>query len=200
MTALESLSDHRVIFFNGPRHSGKDTAALYCEKALGASHFKQSKPLKAAVQVFYDLTDEEVAHLESIKTQPSDLLFGKSYVEAQISLSEDWAKWFHADEAIFGKLSARRLRRRSFLSRLVVCSDSGFASEALPIIDQFGADNVLLVRVHRDGKTYAGDSRGYISLPRIISVDVENNGTIEEYHAHIHQLAVNWLEGSEWFA
>jgi hypothetical protein len=198
MTA-SPLTDNRVILFNGPRHSGKDTAALYCQKALGASHFKQSKPLKAALKAFYSLTDAEVEHLESIKTQPSDLLFGKSYVEAQISLSEDWAKRFHADEAIFGKLAARRLRNRPFLSRLVVCSDSGFAPEALPIIDQFCADNVLLVRVHREGKTYAGDSRGYISLPGIVSVDIENNGTIEEYHAHIHQLAVNWLNSSEWF-
>jgi hypothetical protein len=199
--ASHSLQDHRLILFNGPRHSGKDTAAKYCQRALGAGHFKMSKPLKAGVQAIYGLTDEQVEYLESIKTQPSELLFGKSYVEAQISLSEDWAKKFHG-RFVFGHLAARRLLQRKQderLSRLVVCSDSGFSDEATPVIAEFGADNTLLVRIRRPGKAFTGDSRSYIRLHGVTSIDIENNGGVNEYHEQVHALATGWLEGTDFF-
>lgn len=187
----------KLILFNGPRHSGKDTASLYCEAAFKAHHFKMSGPIKAAIKAMFDFHDQEVEYLESIKVNPTFLLFEKSYVETQISFSEDWAKQLFG-RYVFGDLAARHLRnalRENPAQQLYVCSDSGFETEALPVVDLFGRDNTLLVRICREGKTFAGDSRSYIELDGVQTLTLLNNGTTEQYHEAVYQLVENWIGG-----
>lgn len=185
----------KVILFNGPRHSGKDTAAIHCEKEHGAYHFKFSRPLKAGIKTMFSLTDSQVDYLETIKTEPSDLLFGKSYVETQISLSEDWfkPKW---NNTIFGYLVVNHLKKEMEFDKyqdFYVSSDSGFSSEAIPVVDLFGPENVLLVRIHRPGKTFDGDSRSYIELDNVKTIDIHNTGTEESYKQLIDTLVQSWI-------
>lgn len=178
------MSAPKLILFNGPRHSGKDTAALFCESKFNAFHFKMSGPIKAAIKAAFSLSDEEVDHLETIKTEPSFLLYGLSYVQVQISFSEEWAKKVFGP-FIFGNLASRAVRTNLKADpdqKLYVCSDSGFALEAMPVLDIIGKENALLVRIKRDGKTFAGDSRSYIELPGVKMIELENNGTTEDYH------------------
>jgi hypothetical protein len=190
----------KLILFNGPRHSGKDTAALRCEAEFKAYHFKLSGPIKAAVKAMFELKDHTVDFLETVKTQAVPIFFDNSYVDCQISFSEDWVKPFFG-EYTFGTLAARHVQRHMLDNpnqELYVCSDSGFAAEAQPLIDLFGADNVLLVKSYRDGKTFAGDSRSYIELDNVTTVSIANNGTIAEYHQTIDHLTTIWLtEGFE---
>lgn len=57
----------------------------------------------------------------------------------------------------------------------MVFSDSGFQSEMEPLIEQFGIDNVVLVRLNRDGYDFSGDSRSYLEPVEgqpFISVDL----------------------------
>lgn len=185
----------KAILFNGPRHSGKDTAAIYCEKEHEAYHFKFSLPLKAGIKTMFSLTDSQVDYLETIKTEPSDLLFGKSYVQVQISLSEDWfkPKW---NNTIFGNLTVNHLKKHMKYEPhqdFYVSSDSGFSSEAYPVVELFGPENVLLVRVHREGKTFEGDSRSYIELDNIKTIDINNNGTIGSYEKLIDSVVHSWI-------
>jgi hypothetical protein len=185
----------KLILFNGPRHSGKDTAALRCEAEFQAYHFKLSGPIKAAVKAMFELKDNTVNFLETIKTQRVPIFFDKSYVDCQISFSEDWVKPFFG-EYTFGILAARHVQRHMLDNpnqELYVCSDSGFAAEAQPLIDLFGADNVLLVKPHREGKTFTGDSRSYIELDDVTTVSITNNGTIDEYHRMVDHLTAVWL-------
>jgi hypothetical protein len=43
-------------------------------------------------------------------------------------------------------------------------------------------ENILLIRIHRDGYTFEGDSRDYIPDGVITNtVDIDNNGTLEDY-------------------
>jgi hypothetical protein len=187
----------KLILFNGPRKSGKDTASLYCETAFKAHHFKMSGPIKAAIKAMFSFHDQEVEYLESIKVESTFLLFSKSYVEAQISFSETWAKQLFG-KYIFGDLAARHIRaamREDPTQQLYVCSDSGFETEALPVIDLFGRQNTLLVKIHREGKTFAGDSRSYIELDGVKTVSLTNNGTTEEYHQSVHELVQDWING-----
>ena len=54
--------------------------------------------------------------------------------------------------------------------------------EVPPLIDRLGEENVLLIRVHREGYTFKGDSRRYIPdgvVPN--TVDVYNDSTLGEY-------------------
>lgn len=189
----------KLILFNGPRHCGKDTAALHCVKKYGAHHFKMSRPLKTAIKSIFNLDEGTVDYLETIKTQPTPLLFGKSYVELQISLSEDWFKQLYGPN-VFGYLAVRDLASHMVVDELAevnnclyVCSDSGFAAEALPLIDLFGPDNCLLVRVSRQGKTFAGDSRSYIELDGVLTVALNNDGSQADYGKAVENLIDYWL-------
>ncbi len=188
----------KLILFNGPRHSGKDEASLHCERVFGAHHFKMSHPLKSGIKTMFDLSDEQVAYLETIKTQPTPLLHGKSYVEVQISLSEDWFKVFW-DDKIFGEFARVKVSnaiKQNPETRLYVCSDSGFASETGPVAGVFGPENTLLVHIERPGKTFDGDSRSYITLPYVTMVTLTNDGTVEDYHRKVEDLASWWLKKS----
>lgn len=65
---------------------------------------------------------------------------------------------------------------------LFVDSSCGFAEELPPIINKMGQENILLLRIHRDGCTFDGDSRNYIKDGVITNtVDICNNGTLQEY-------------------
>lgn len=186
----------KLVLFNGPRHSGKDTAALYCEQEFGAYHFKFSAPIKAAIKAMFNLTDEEVDYLESIKTEPTSLLMGMSYVGAQISFSEDWVKKILGKDA-FGRLAATEIENsiaENPFKKLYVSSDSGFSSEAEPVVNLFGKENTLLVRIFRDGKDFSGDSRSYISINGVTTVPVINSGSVESYHKTIHQIVSKWCQ------
>ena len=184
----------KLILFNGPRHSGKDTAALHVAEILNAYHFKFSAPIKAAIKIAFNLSSQDVDYLESIKTQPTPILFGKSYVEAQISFSEEWAKPSFGQD-VFGEWAVNAIRNvqaKAYIRKydLFVSSDSGFACEAWPVIENlFGVENTLLVRVYRQGKNFDGDSRSYIELPGVETVEIENNNSISDYHKRVIALA-----------
>ena len=198
MAILAPGQNRKLILFNGPRHSGKDTAALRCVETFDAFHFKMSGPIKAALRAMFDLHEDEVNYLESIKTVNSSLLFDTSYVDAQISFSEDWAKSFFGTQ-VFGLLAARCIRnafRRYPAQAVFVCSDSGFAHEALPLVDIFGPANILLVRVFRDGKTFEGDSRSYIHLNNVASISVTNR-TIDSYRQEIDDVVATFLSDEQ---
>lgn len=199
MAFLPTGQDRKLVLFNGPRHSGKDTAAWRCVHTFDAYHFKMSAPIKAAIGAAFQLTYEDVQFLESIKTQPSELFFGKSYVEMQISFSEDWLKPLF-DNYVFGHLALRAVT--SAINDhpdqgLYVCSDSGFAEEAFPLVDLFGKKNVLLVHLQRDDKDFSGDSRSYIHLDGVPRVTISNNGSVDAYHGAIDDVVGSFLAGEQ---
>jgi hypothetical protein len=185
-----------LILFNGPRHSGKDEAANYCAKEFGANRFKMSGPIKAAIKAMFALTDEDVDLLETIKTQPSPLLFGLSYVEAQISISEEWAKKVWGQE-VFGRMASaavQRWERYAGKGNLYVCSDSGFSAEAKSLVyDVILPKNTLLVHLFRTGKSFRGDSRDYIELAEVETIDIVNDGSIKDYHKALKGTISEWL-------
>ena len=186
----------RLVLFNGPRHSGKDEAANYCAEEFGATRFKMSGPIKAAIKAMFALTDEDVALLETIKTEPSPLLFGLSYVQAQISISEDWAKKVWGKD-FFGRMASgavERWERYAGKGNLYVCSDSGFAEEAASLVyDVISPENTLLVQLFRPGKSFDGDSRSYISLAGVKTITVANDGNLEDYHRTLKEVILDWL-------
>lgn len=194
MAILQPGTSRKLILFNGPRHSGKDTAAIRCVHTFDAYHFKMSGPIKAAIRAMFSLTDEDVDGLEIRKTTGVPLLFGKSYVDVQISFSEDWTKPFFGTEA-FGFLARRHVEKaieRDPGQGLFVCSDSGFDHEAKQLIDLFGVKNVLLVRIFRDGKTFDGDSRSYIYLDKVPTITVTNSN-INTYQTTIDDVVASFL-------
>lgn len=174
---------HQVIMFNGPPASGKDTAGLFVlEEYNNVRIVKFADPLKQAVAAMFGLSFETVRRLETIgsqdKNKPMDALNGLSWRQALIWMSEDCMKPKFG-KAIFGELMAQRLHAPTSCE-LTVITDCGFAAEVFPVLDEMGAMNCHIIRLHRDGCTFDQDSRSYLFAKREPPVgthvqDINNN-------------------------
>lgn len=163
-----------LIALNGPAGCGKDTAASLLAPA-GYSNYKISSSLKQALA---NLLPGSV-DIERSK----DMRVGNLSVrEALISLSEDWVKPTFG-EAWFGQLLAANLPPTGW----GCISDSRFLPELKPIID---AHCVVVVRIHRIGHTFSGDSGSYIYPSFTQSFDVPNNGTREDLLVCLEKILI----------
>lgn len=132
-------------------------------------------------------------------------LSGKTFLsirEAMIYVSEIVVKprwgndWFGQErvrkiigcEDVVGKFNSK--------NKLIFTDDSAaFVDELYPLIDYIGQENILLLRIHRDGFTFEGDSRNYIPDGIITNtIDVYNNGTEQEYFDEVEKLVKRFID------
>lgn len=160
----------RIIVFNGPPGSGKDTAAniarvaLYNEN-LHVTALKMSDPIKEAVHRLYGLFFEPKYydnHKDGLKDVVHPLLFGLTPRQMYIKLSDMIiAEW---GDAHIGDITANKLHNNK--NPVAIFSDSGIIGEWHSIIKWIGAENVLWIELMttKNGKqlTFEGDSRNYI--------------------------------------
>lgn len=175
----------RVVLFNGPPRSGKDTAAA---SIPDATLVRFAGALKCATHAAFGLPID--LDTEAVKDVAQDVFGGMSPRQAYIAMSEQ------AVRPVFGlnhwgSVLAARVVRSS--ARLFVIPDSGFASENPPLLEAVGADNVLLIRVHRQGKTFEGDSRSYIELPGVKTVDLLNAWDVDYLQTMARYQVRIWL-------
>lgn len=98
--------------------------------------------------------------------------------EAMIYISEVLCK-SRFGENYFGVARAKAIQE----GVIAVDSSTGFVEELPPLIERLGQENILLIRVHREGATFEGDSRSYIPDGVITNtVDVNSvYGFLPEY-------------------
>lgn len=177
----------RVLLLNGPPRSGKDTAGRLIEQTYYpyVTQHKFAAVVKTRCHAAYGLFDEfdlpyAADHFEHCKDEPIEPFLDTTPRSAYIDFSESFMKPRHG-KAVFGRLLLENLKQEGG-EGLFVITDCGFRDEAAVLVRHFGPDEVALVRLHRDGCTFAHDSRGYIDLsdmgvqPR----DVNNNGTLRD--------------------
>lgn len=182
---------HQIVFLNGPRRAGKDTAAKFImqEFALDAREAKFSQPLKLAAASMFNVNQGMYRRLEEVgshyKTEPLPQLFGSSWTDLLIWLSEDCMKQKFGND-VFGMLMLSYLTQPS-MTKLTVISDSGFANEIVPVVQFYGAANCHLFRIYRDGHTFTGDSRKYIdSVPDGVHVhDIYNHYELSMFRVQV---------------
>jgi len=75
-------------------------------------------------------------------------------------------------------------------------SDSGFDKEADSVLQLFGNDDTLLIRLHRDGHSFEGDSRSYIDLDDVRTVDLNNDGT-SNFNTKLVKIVKDWIKERE---
>ena len=192
------------IFITG--NCGKDTLGGLLQTRLGgtmqqfkeqlyvatAEHFKL--PLNSFVKV---ATDRVLKEVESpyLNLPPEEYIKLKEYLgkdfsidlrryeaqsitprEAMIYLSELVVKPT-LGEAYFGIKAAENMCEGNNW-----VTDSGFKQEAVIQVNEFGAENVFLVKIHREGCSFEGDSRSYISLDEygVATLELDNNHTLED--------------------
>jgi hypothetical protein len=172
---------HQIIFINGPRHSGKDTAGrIIMKEWFNCRHRKFAGPLKAACAAAFGIEERLLHDLEAegsmLKLEPRPEFFGMSWVDALIWFSEECMKPKFGNE-VFGRLMVHELQKPTG-APFTIITDSGFATEAFPVVRAFGVQNCHVFRLYREGKTFVGDSRGYLlehDLPDSLHfVDIQN--------------------------
>lgn len=184
----------RVVLLNGPPRAGKDAAAAALLAAIpDACRIGFADELKVRTHRLYGL-EAPAAAFEDRKDIPAAEFLGRTPREVYIEVSERLLKPLHGP-GVFGRLwlrSARRAVARG--ARLLVVSDSGFADEAQAgPIALAGPANVLLVRIHRPVRGFAGDSRGYLDLPGIETVDLVNDDLLAIWGAIVTAEVSDWI-------
>ena len=190
-----------VVLLNGPPGCGKDTVATHLVPYLQFHKMKFAAPIKRAVCGLLDMSEST---LERHKNEPFSILrressredenFGNTIYEYSepesprrllIDLSESFLKVKYG-ETIFGRIAYRELQRSA--SDLIIFTDSGFAAEANAIIRFIGKENCILVRLHREGCTFEGDSRSYLEDIAGRNEDIDNNGHISHTIARVARV------------
>jgi len=176
-----------VILLNAPPNAGKDTIAQKCRWRLGVPHLEfKSKLFELALSIS-GLKQEQwnVIYTRSLKDVPCDRLWGMSPREFLIDISERMVKPVCGQD-YFGVQAANAAKPHGGIS-----SDSGFNEEAEVLVDVLGAENVFCVRFTREGCSFEGDSRNFLTTDKIINyLDTTNDGTVEELVEEI----VSWVE------
>jgi len=169
-----------LILISGPPRSGKDTLATWLSHVMDYKVMKFARPIERALQGFFGMNHHEFNERRNkLKDEPWQLLQGKSFRNCMQSFSEDWAKQYGSD--IFGRIAAYNVvhDRDEGFNRFVF-SDCGFTEEVAPVIRRFMVEEVILVKLFRDGCTYEGDTRNYPDVSQFDGIEIReyhNNGT-----------------------
>ena len=184
----------KIVFFNGSPRVGKDTLVMgLLSKFPTAINIKFSTPLKTAIPVFFGLTQAQIDILEQNKDAPRNYFLGKSWREVQISLSEDWAKPIFG-KRVFGDITKNIIENEDD-ANIFLISDSGFQEEAGTIVEQFGKENCLLIRLKREGTNFDNDSRSYWeNIFDIKEITLYNNKSIEAGIDKAQEVIIRWIE------
>lgn len=177
----------KIILFNGPPRSGKDTATGFALEYLGCRgvQYRFAAPLKDAIHGLFGMPSILLEHFDAVKDEPNEKLFGMTPRNAYIWLSEEVVK------PKFGKDFFTRVAINAIKSmgdNIIVISDCGFAEEAEGLIKEFGAENIIIVRLHRRGTSFANDSRNYISHPECKEYAILNNGSFEHLQLSVREI------------
>lgn len=158
----------KVIILNGPPGCGKDTIAGIIADRFHALTYSFKTPMfeiaKAmlggvAYEKFMDLYNNR-----DTKEVANPLLNNRSPRDFMIWISESVIKPDFG-KGHFGKLAADSMDFADQVcgyGQSVVVSDGGFVDEVLALVNR--GHDVTVIRLHREGFTFKGDSRNYIRI------------------------------------
>ena len=184
--------DRRVILLNGVPSSGKDTIASYLSNHFNYNHRYIAKYLvDLAIEISgvsrYDWENRYTDRIKNTKELPWDKLNGLSQRQFLRIISEDWIK------PVFGLDYFAKKEILSSTKEIekghIVISDCGFREELDSYIHYYGEDNITLVRVHSDNKTFKNDSRKYLEAKH--SIDIQNNRILWEDERRLHLRSIS---------
>lgn len=173
----------KFLFLNGPPHSGKDAIVKELTQYVSFQHLKFAMPIKRMVAAMLDVRESD---LENFKDVQSPVLQkrGTTLKEARetprnllIALSEELLKPRYGDD-FFGRIFWQHAKNSS--CSLIISSDCGFEAEVERVVSNAGAHNCRMVRLHRSGTSFDGDSRNYLRDGICRTWDIANDGTIHE--------------------
>lgn len=175
-----------VVCFNGPPECGKDTLAQMLAEHIKPRSYTEIRQDSLALmlrRLAYTLTSYEGKSLEGddyAAFKKTAFRLGDKLVtgrQIMIDASERFLKPTYGKEIMASLL----LNRYLTFDGLLLIRDSGFQLEVDPIVRFAGMDNVYIVNVEREGKSFAFDSREWVRHPNSkCQMRVQNNGTLED--------------------
>lgn len=214
----------KAILFNAPAKSGKDVAITYLQQNNIRLTIRECKDkLHLLTREFFCVSEErywEIYDNRELKEVPLDdfkiTLSGMDFMDIQTIMKKSmdgycnfYGTWeiklsireamIYVSEVIckprFGKDYFGKARAASIREREIITDGScGFVEELPPLIDKLGQENILLLRIHRNGCTFEGDSRDWIPDGVITNtIDVWNNGSELEYLERVHSIVDKFI-------
>lgn len=178
-----------IILVNGPAGSGKDTVGHILAYYFLAAPVKFAGFLKERAHALYGFPNAKHDAFEDTKDEPQDYLYGKTWRDIYIALSEEFYKPLYGDDFFGQKLADEIVEEGGDGGDLFVVTDSGFHSEAWALMDRLeGEHQFRLILIERPGHGFDGDSRNYIKLPGVETSIISNNGGMVE----LVQLVKAW--------
>lgn len=179
-TWQKEINMAKIIVLNGPAAIGKDTIAneALARNLVDSTHsFKAPmfEIAKVALGAKWDLFMDCYAD-RTLKEAPAMWLCGMSPRQFMIHLSENFIKPALGNQH-FGTLAAEAIGSSG---DTIVMSDGGFPDELRALAEYgWGEHEIHIVRLHREGFTFEGDSRNYIH-----GLD-DDYGNVQEHDAYI---------------
>lgn len=173
----------KVVILNGAPFSGKDTIADMMVEKFDYKKMSFKQPLIEFAVRTSGVTQEywDRCYERDLKEEPNAcyLIDGKHVSPRNylIHISENVIKPMLGN-AFFGEKMRDNILAECDGS--VVISDGGFLEEMLPLAEAF---DLHLVRLHRDGTSFEGDSRSHLYPDEKLvdkQKDFYNNGSVEE--------------------
>lgn len=162
------------VLINGPPGCGKDTLVNGLAAYIQFMHLKVSSPLKRMLAAMLNV---DTRWIEENKDEKVKLLGNITVRQALIDMSEKYMKPLYGED-VMGRIASDVGRYSA--SRLTITSDSGFTVESERIIYNAGKINCIIIRVHRDGCTFDGDSRGWMPDGLCWTYDIYNDTTKDQ--------------------
>lgn len=174
----------KCILLNGPKLCGKDFVARglkEIEHSVKLSSFSHYVKLGALLEYG---AEQYQRYFEAVKDQGQELLGGFTPRECYVAYGNAMRAIQGQDH--FAKVWAQVWAKdaRVLLGyKLVVCTDCRLQEEMDAAVEVFGCQNVVLVRVHREGCVWddENDVGSYLEPSHIESLDFHNDGdTVRE--------------------
>jgi hypothetical protein len=168
-----------VTILNGPSKCGKDFAV---KQLVSQGHLLEHCSFKRRIHEIAAKmmgVSDESWHLnyELVKDCPDPLLGGKTIRDLMIHVSENAIKPFFGRDHM-GQQELTRVKRiasAQFFARDFIFTDGGFIEEIEPFM--YDRDiKLTIIKIQREGCSFAGDSRGYINPQGVNVYNINNNG------------------------
>lgn len=187
----------KIILFNGPPSSGKDTAAFACWNSYihDGRMEKFSRPIKDAFLAAICVGDKVIQGLHEENKESIIEELGVSYRQWQIDFSEKFMKPLYGN-TIFARLLLDRIN--VLTDKIILVSDCGFQIEIDTLAAAYLPENIALVSLYRRGCDFSNDSREYVKpLPGMFHFPLVNNGTDKaKFESDVVAIVKHWLETS----
>jgi hypothetical protein len=181
----------KVILFNGPPSSGKDTAARICfTERCGAAYKvfdRMSMPIKRAFAATIAAPIDRWGNVEPHERAKDEVMkgFGVSYRQWQIDFSERFMKPLYGED-IFGKLFINR-QKQQHPDSVILVPDCSFDIEFTTLEAHFGRGNVFVIKLYREDCDYRIDSRGYLSVGQDLPLHT-TGGYYDRLDRHVYHF------------